>query len=233
MQDNKLHPIIAWRALRDLLRDPEDTAKVFVILRALTGKSILRGYNRFAATPTGAQLLAEQRSLLDTLSDREALRAMPEGSLGRAYLQFVEQENLSADGLVDASVSETDGYDEGSPIAYYSQRIRDMHDLWHVTTDYGRDTLGELCLLGFTYAQTSSPGLALIIAAGTLKHMRILGSDVIKAVRYGYQNGKRANWLPAEIWEELLPLPLNTVRQRLNVAAPEVYPQLRLAATAA
>ena len=78
MQDNKLHPIIAWRALRDLLRDPEDTAKVFVILRALTGKSILRGYNRFAATPTGAQLLAEQRSLLDTLSDRDALRAMPE-----------------------------------------------------------------------------------------------------------------------------------------------------------
>ena len=37
-----------------------------------------------------------------------------------------------------------------------------MHDLWHVTTGYGRDALGELSLLAFTYAQEQNRGIGAI-----------------------------------------------------------------------
>ena len=65
-------------------------------------------------------------------TDRDALRAMPDGSFGRAYLEFVETQNLSADGLIDASDTGMDFEDED--FKRYASRTRDMHDLWHVLT---------------------------------------------------------------------------------------------------
>jgi ubiquinone biosynthesis protein COQ4 len=38
-----------------------------------------------------------------------------------------------------------------------------------------------------------------------------------------YRAGKRAAWLPAEDWEARLREPLDTVRSRLNIPAPEQY----------
>ena len=46
-----------------------------------------------------------------------------------------------------------------------------MHDLWHVTTGYGRDALGELSLLAFTYAQEKIEGIGAIVLYG----YRIMG----------------------------------------------------------
>ena len=75
--DYSIRPLTAWRALKTLLADPEKTEQVFIIIRALSGRSLPRAYARFRKTATGARILNEKRSLLDTLSDREALRALP------------------------------------------------------------------------------------------------------------------------------------------------------------
>ena len=221
---NKLRPLEAWRALRRLLRDPEDTAQVFTIVRALTGRSLVRAYRRFAATPTGQTILQEKRSLLDRLEDRTALAALPSGSLGRAYLSFVQEESLTADGLVEASASDQQIDDAG--LALYSERVRDMHDLWHTTTGYGRDVSGEACLLAFTVAQVKNPGLALITVAGMLKIARETDRRIIPAVWRAYLAGRRARWMPAEDWEALLEQPIDEVRAYLNIRAPEIYPEI-------
>ena len=220
----RLRPLEAWRALKRLLRDPEDTAQVFTIVRALTGQSLARAYRRFAATDTGRTILQEKRSLLDRLEDRAALAALPPDSLGRAYLAFVESESLSADGLVEASAS--DEQIEDVNLALYSERVRDMHDLWHTTTGYGRDVSGEACLLAFTVAQLKNPGLALITVAGMLKIARETDRRIIPAVWRAYRAGRRARWLPAEDWEALLEQPIDKVRADLNIPAPEIYPEI-------
>jgi ubiquinone biosynthesis protein COQ4 len=225
MSPNTLQPLRAWRALRILLNNAEDTEQVFVIVRSLTGKSVLRAYNRFAATATGQRIITEQRTLLDTLKDRDGLRSLAPDSLGRAYLAFVESERLTADGLVDASES-TAGMIDNVNVARYAQRLRDSHDLWHTVTGYGRDGLGEVCLLGFTYAQTRNPGLAVIAVAGALKYVRPVGWRALSALWHGYRAGRRAAWLPAADWEHLLTLPLDQVREALRVRAPVVYPDL-------
>ena len=98
----RMQPRVAWRALQTLIANPEDTAQVFKIIRAMSGPSLQQGFERFITLPFGRRVIEEKLDLLSTLQDREALRAMPEGSLGRAYLEFVESENLSADGLVAA-----------------------------------------------------------------------------------------------------------------------------------
>jgi ubiquinone biosynthesis protein COQ4 len=228
-QDNpyRLRPGEAVTAIRALLRDPEDTAKVFVIVRALSGKSLLRGFNRFAATATGRAILAENRSLIEVLKNRGYLASLPEGSLGRAYHDFMSRENISADGLVDASTNGQTPAEER--LALYAARLRDMHDVWHVTTGYGRDTMGEVCLLGFTFGQTRNPGLAFIAVVGAMRIAREQDPRILQALWAGYRAGHRAVWLPAADWEAFLPQPLEKVRQRLSICPPRVYPDMRAA----
>jgi ubiquinone biosynthesis protein COQ4 len=221
----RYRPAEAVRAVRALLQDPEDTEQVFVVVRALSGKSLIRGFNRFVGTATGRAILAENRQLIETLRDRAHLAALPADSLGRAYLRFMETENISADGLVDAS--ETGQLPQSRALNLYACRLRDMHDIWHVTTGYGRDTMGEVCLLGFTFGQTRNPGLAFIALVGALKIAREEDRRILRALWAGYRAGRQAEWLPAADWEALLTMPLEAVRARLRVAAPSVYPVLR------
>ena len=221
MQDHRIQPLVAISALRRLLEDPEKTEEVFVILRALTGRSVLNAFNRFKSMPTGQAILTEKRDLVALLDDRQALSALPEGSLGRAYLQFVEREAISAGGLIEASERDLDFAD--ADFERFANRMRDQHDLWHVLTGYGRDTFGEACLLAFTYAQTNNRGIAFIAIAGMFKLSRAIGGSVRSAMWQAYRAGKRASWLPAEDWESRLEQPLEAVRKELGIAPPERY----------
>ena len=224
-QKNPMQPLVAARALKALMNDPERTDQVFVILKALSGNSVERSYRKFAGTPMGRRILTEERNLVETLQDRDALRLMPADSLGCAYLEFVESQNLTADGLVEASEEGYKGFDDEN-FARYAARTRDMHDLWHVVTGYSRDTLGEDCLLGFTFAQLTNPGVAAICLIGAIKISRERRQSVFGAAWRAYQDGRRAEWLPAQDWEALLEQPLADVRKKLRIEPPRAYETL-------
>ena len=223
-----LRQIAAWRqvatALRKLIADKEDTKQVFVILRALSGRSGARAYARFKKQPHTAKITQADHDLISHLNDRDWLKQLPEGSLGRRYYQFTEVEQISADGLVQAS-EEGGDYENMSPQQrHFQMRQRDAHDLWHVTTGYGRDGLGELALLAFSFRQLGNVGLLLIIAAGVRIFRKEAPSvNAWGAVREGFRLGKRARWLPAAHWEHLLTRPLDEVRAQFNVGKPSVY----------
>lgn len=222
-----ISPRAAISALRRLLANPEQTELVFEIIRALSGKTILRGYNRFTATPMGRRILDEERDLLTRLRDRDWLAGLPEGSLGRHYLAFVQRENLSADGLVEASETAHDQIVYPG-LARYASRLRDMHDLWHISCGYGRDVSGEACLLAFTVAQTQNPALALIACVGGLKIARESGDRrILRALWDAFRTGRRAEWLPAADWEHLPTRPLSEVRSRLGITPPDLYQRMR------
>ena len=97
---------------------------------------------------------------MQTLCNQPLLAALPPESLGRQYLDFIKAEDLSADGLVEASEEQADALDANSDLALFATRQRDMHDLWHVLTEYGRDELGEACLLGLPMPRIKIEGLA-------------------------------------------------------------------------
>ena len=217
--DTRLHPLTALAAVRRLLANPEDTNQVFVILRAMRGRSAQRMFWRFAKSPTGAAVFAQKRSLLATLQDSDALRAMPQGSLGRTYQAFMDEEHLTAEGLVESSsVWREDKLPR--EVVIFRERMRDMHDLTHVMTGYGRDRLGELCLLAFMFAQSGNLGMGMIAAMGVLKnrHEKILG-----AVLEAWRHGRKAAWLAQQDWEAMLARPLDTLRAEVGIAPPLRY----------
>ena len=221
---DRIRPLEVWRALRALSADPDDTSQVFRILRALPDGD--RVFRRFRRTESGARLLAASPSLLATLSDREALHALAPGSLGYSYGQFMVAEKLSAEGLVAASNDDGKERWRDPGRRFVGERLRDSHDLWHVVTGYGRDLLGEAALLAFTFAQTRTPGIGVIVG-NALWQARGDFAPARGIIWRGFRRGLRAEWLPAQEWEELLPLPLEEVRERLGVGGPPVYTQLR------
>jgi ubiquinone biosynthesis protein COQ4 len=219
----------AWRALRNLIADPERTDQVFEIVRALSGNSFERAYQRFAATPEGRRLLAERPALLDVLSNRDALQALPEGSFGRAYAEFMREGQLEAAGLVEAEQMAEQNFTTQLPHDpdrdFFGDRLRDMHDLWHVLTGYGRDEAGEATNLAFTLGQVWNPGIAFIVLAAALIGPK---NPTFYWQRYlfrAWRRGRAAKLLTAAPYEGLLPLPLDEVRRQLGVQpAREAHP---------
>jgi ubiquinone biosynthesis protein COQ4 len=208
------------KALSRLLRDPEATDEVFTVVRGFSGNSFEREFQRFLMAESGEKILAQEQELLDVL--KSDLSQHSANSLAGTYARFLRLEGLSADGLVEASDPTQEVFDEPQR-AKFGRRQRDQHDLWHTVTQYGRDELGELCLLAFTYAQTCNRGIGIIVFFGTLKYRKILGNKVFKAVLEGYRNGKRCAWLPGVVWEDLLSLPIDDVRAQLEVSDPTTY----------
>jgi len=223
---NPIHWGEAFRALWALRNDNDDTTQVFRIVQALRGDAEARNVERMRETEIGRAILDERRSMLDVLADRERLRTLPEGSLGREYLAFMEREGLTADGLADAAEQ---GYGERSDdpdIRTYADWARDSHDLWHVLTGYGRDPLGELCLLGVLYSQIRNLGTGFIAVLG-LTHVpfEYPGAPCFRAVWQGFRIGRHAEWMIAQDWERLLTLPIDEVRARLKLERPTWYEQ--------
>jgi len=222
----RLHPIAALRAMRNLTRDREDMQQGFLLMDALRGKTTLRQFARFRQTETGRAVLAERRQLFDRLSDRKSLAALPPGTLGRSYYEFMAAENLSAEGLVAASqFRET--LPAGEDMTLFRERSREMHDLLHIVTGYGRDPLGEACLTAFSFAQTGLKGFALIatVASQRISHAHP-GHAVRRAVFEGYRHGRRADWLFAADWENLLAEPVEAIRARYGIIPPAYYPKV-------
>src|SRR5215469_17291846 len=221
----RLHPLNALRAVRKLMRDRENTQQVFLLIEALRGKTTLRQLARFRQTETGRAVLGESRRLLDRRNDRASLAALPRGSLGHAYYDFMATANLSAEALVEMSKIRRPAAPDD--VTLFRDRNREMHDLFHIVTGYGRDSLGEACLVAFSYAQTKLKGFAVIavFAARRIARSRP-GQPVRRAIFEGYRHGRSAGWLPGADWEALLNQPVEAIRAQFAVRPARYYPKV-------
>lgn len=225
-QRPRMRPLKAWRHFRNLVADKENTEEVFYIFEALPWRKLFPSARAFLTSERGKRLPLTEPSLPAILDDHARLRRMPEGSLAHAYCDFMEAEGLTAQGLVDEferfMTRRGDFHDQ---FRWYMRRIRDTHDLLHVLTGYGRDALGEQCVLAFTYSQQPAPAHLFIAYAGGVEIKRSLKSEaaVLGAIREGQRLGKACPRMAEQPILELLPLPLEEVRRRLNITPPKLY----------
>jgi ubiquinone biosynthesis protein COQ4 len=225
----QFEPRRALKAARILAADPDDLPQVFTIIESLSFDTLNRITRKMESSPVGCRLVATRPDIVDRLADRAALSRLPDGSLGRAYLDFVERENITAEGIREASERGYNSHDQyGAPYDWVSARMRDTHDLWHAVTGYHGDVLGESALLAFYLGQTFNPGIALIVAIGLAKSSRAADGDVArKLILDGYRRGKKAAWLVGLEWETLLDKQVSAVREQLSLEAPPVYRPIR------
>jgi len=153
---------------------------------------------------------------------------MPEGSLGRAYLDFVESEGITAAGLVDASERARRPH-ESAEVAWLRNWLRDSHDLWHTVLGYRGDLIGEAAILAFSHYQTGNLGVGMIATMAWYKLGRVTAPELHARdlVRDGRRRAKRMRWFVDVPWHRWLERPLADVRRELGVPEPRPYRPVR------
>lgn len=224
LQPQRIEPLTALRAFRKLVADKEDTAQVFEIMRALSGRSLARGYNHMLKTQEGGRQAYLAEELAHKLDDPVWLARFEPGTVGASYRAFREVRGFTAEGLAEEARKIGPQIDAQHPVVWYSRRIRDVHDIWHVLTGYETDALGEACVVAFSYAQTRNLGFAFIGWGAAREIQREVRSvPARRAVWQAYRNGKAAHWLPGLDYEALFAQPLEVARQCLNIRPASVY----------
>ena len=218
-----------WRraaeALRRLTANKEDTSQVYAVMHALNGNAYEVDYIRLLETPQGGRIAYERVELAERLKDETFTASFPPGSVGDAWRKFLVTEHISVEGLIDESHKGIPPaeLDEKHPYMWFFRRYRDIHDILHVLTGYGREWLGEICLLAFSYQESHDLGRAVMAWGGILRARGPGAGQARKALFEARRRGNRAVWLPGEDFEKLLFEPLDEARRRLRLTPPVAY----------
>ncbi len=225
-QRSRIKPLKAWKHMQKLIADKEDTAQVFHIIEALNGNVKVNDFERFMNSDQGPALLAKRADLPPMLDDHAPLKELPQGTVGRAYVEFMEREGLSAAGLVAESEKNNANRQQfDDDLAWYMNRGRDTHDLYHVLTGYGRDALGEAALLGYTHSQHGGLGISFIAYMGgrTIAKEAPRNANIKEVIAEGRRNGKTAARIVDQDIDALLREPIADARARLGIKEPVLY----------
>jgi ubiquinone biosynthesis protein COQ4 len=214
----------AVRALRALLDHPDETHRAMELTLHIGAASFERNFQRFVQSPVGSALIRERPSLPEAVANRAALERMPPDSFGRAYLAYLDANGFHPTAIVDLQhqteqrwMAET-GEPPLDPLRrWFSDRFLIGHDLFHVVTGYGTDSIGEATLLAFCLAQQGGRPGALLTFGAAAKLWQKRGWPWLRYDLRAWRRGRRAAWLPGQPWEELLPLRLEIVRDLLAI----------------
>jgi ubiquinone biosynthesis protein COQ4 len=223
----QFRPVHALLSAFRLIANKDDTRQVFEVVTALSRGSARRLFERFVKTPYGRRVVTEPVKLEEILGDFAALRALPAGTFGKAYVDFMDEAGFTPQGLIDAAEEAGVGMKDYPELAEFQRAFTHLevsHDLWHVITGYGRDPLGEICNLVFTRRQTKNPGLRLIIFMGlSAIKLERWSMPALKAAREAARLGDNVDFLLQHDVEALLQRPLDEVRAELGFFKPSVY----------
>jgi len=196
----------------NLVRDPNRLGQVFQLSDAAVDPAVMRAMaDHVSRTEVGRKALAERPRLKIDLA---ALRALPAGTLGRAFA-----EHMIENGLDPAAIPMLPDHDE---LEFVRAHLYDTHDVWHVVTGFGTDVAGELGLQAFYQAQLPGHLPTAILAAGLLNTLLYRFDDRdarMTEIARGWQLGKRAEPLFGVRWDKLWAQPLAEIRRDLGLAA--------------
>jgi ubiquinone biosynthesis protein COQ4 len=212
----------ALRALRRLLDDPDGTQSAFEVFDALDPNTVQRRLTRVLQHAEGRRLLVEQPDLLSILQDRAALAALPEESLGRAYLAHIDRHGLDPGKLVRLRREfDTRSGPRDPALQWFADWTLLGHDLSHVLSGYGADELGEAALLPFSWAQQGGLANAFLTLGAAQRAWKFPDRAWPRYLWRAWRRGRRARLLDAVPYPELLAEPLDRVRRLLDIDPPE------------
>jgi len=108
-------------------------------------------------------------------------------------------------------------------LTWYQRRLRDLHDIFHVLTGFGREGLGEANVLAFSWAQNGNNGSIFMAYMAGWQIQNRVNLPAMKCVSKARKAGKRAVRLSDVPLTELLRKPLSVVRKELNISPSPLY----------
>ena len=126
-------------------------------------RQLARIRGRLRSTAGGRKLLAEKPLISEASLRFDALRNLPDGTLGREYARYMTDHAFSAD---DRSPVKFIACPE---TAYVMARYRQVHDFWHVLCNLPPTVLGEVALKWYEWKLPGLPVAGFSSVLGPLK----------------------------------------------------------------
>jgi len=209
-----LSPLKLFRGVRAMVRitmDPTRLEEVFVLANlAEESPELARLVEQIRQDPRFADAMRERPRLGRV--DQDALAALPEGTLGRAYADFMGARGLRHEDL-ELVRGERD-------VDWVRNHLRETHDLWHVATGFDTDVAGELGVQAVYLAQFAGPLPLVLLTAGMLNTLVRERGDATRrldAIARGWLLGKRARPLFGLAWAARWERPLEDLRRELGL----------------
>ena len=205
---------VVGRAVVRVLADSTRTAEIHKV-EEITGRPSYRKLiAALAASPEARRLLAARPELRSDQVDYDALRRLPEDTLGGAYVRHLDRNGITADYQAAPTT-----FVEDPDMAYLMRRFRQTHDVWHALLGLGIAGHEEVVIHWFSWGQLRLPVSAMIMFFGSLKHVvleRRWGA-LRHSLREAYELGRDAPPLLGVYWEEQWEDPIAVVRDRYRV----------------
>ena len=142
----------------------------------------------------------------------EHLEAMPKGSFGSEFRQFLMKNNLDLNFYPEIKIRR--------PLDFFILRQYKTHDMLHLLLDMDISHRSELAVQAFTLAQTESAIPVVIMSAGLLHEAGAAPQDLVghfEAISQQLQKGRTHEPIYGLRVEDFLELPLAEARQKLLV----------------
>ena len=168
--------------------------------------------------PTGRRILRERPRITSKTMSVEKLRALPENTVGRAYVGWLDREGVSPD------TRDSVKYIDNEECAYVMQRYRESHDFYHALTGLPVFVEGEVALKAFEFANTLLPMTGLSLFAVTRMKPAERSRFWHTYLPWAISNGLKSKEVINVYWEEELERDVADLRAELGLERP---PDLR------
>ncbi|KAI8304880.1 Ubiquinone biosynthesis protein [Colletotrichum sp. SAR11_240] len=175
---------------------------------------IYRLRDAMLADPTGRRILRDRPRMTSTTLNLDRLRQLPDNSVGRAYVGWLDAEGVSPDTRTSVR------FIDDPECAYVMQRYRECHDFYHALTGLPVVREGEVALKAFEFANTLIPmtGLATLsyvtMKTGERRRFREIYGP------WAVRNGLRAKEVINVYWEEQMERDVDELRAELGIERP-------------
>ncbi|XP_065362377.1 ubiquinone biosynthesis protein COQ4 homolog, mitochondrial [Calliphora vicina] len=178
-----------------------------------TGEQALQNILHTMKSSEEGQRILQHKPRINTRTvDIEKLRHMPENSLGRAYVKFLDDNQVTPDSRMEVR------FMDDPELAYIMTRYRECHDLVHTILDMPTNMLGEVAVKWF---EALNNGLPMCYGGAIFGAMRLKAKNR-KSYRNDYlpwaiKNGKHAKPLMSVFWEERWEQDIDEIRKELKI----------------
>ncbi len=221
----KLDFSIRWKEAaklsKVLLKDHTKTQYIFALAHAVNGPRLKKLYDKLLETAEGGEIACKLPEFTDLYG---TLDTCSENTVGNVLINELPFSLETLTKLSQRGRKNRDWINSKHPYMWMARRYRDTHDLFHTLTGYKTDTLGEVAMLAFSYAQQGLPSWGILLLIGFVK-VRFHPLK-LAAIAEGYYRGKKAKWILGENFETMIHEDLEECKKRLNIPKARIYEKI-------
>lgn len=211
----------ALKLWRVLLKDHTKTQYIFALSHAINGPRLKKLYDKLLTTEQGGQIACDLPEFTDLYLK---LPDCAENTVGHALIHDLPYPLESLTKLSQRGRKNRAWINSKHPYIWMARRYRDTHDLYHTLTGYKTDTLGEVAMLAFSYAQQKLPSWGVLLLIGIIKIK--FHPMKLAAIYEGYRRGKKSTWILGENFETMIYEDLSACKDRLNISKATIYEKI-------